>query len=397
MPSLFYPAFVIPPKQSMEKSVWFISYKVDTNDFEFRTKFIFRSRTDSHFPIAWSELYLDTMQISATATKGQPGILAGNLDLHEGLACSSVFEMKDNHHYPMGFFNNLSEVLTLDSLQSESSRSSAVATAKIIDAVSYKTISLPTDIAPNSSSVVEIEYPSFSLLGESKVDVTGYFTGKDTKQHYTSTVKLSFKNSILPEAFFFLQSNFMQSNDGKPKVNKEVVRLNSCSQEAVWVDSIAFTPAWSEDELKVVTPSFITFPFLLDPAEDYKFDVLFTPKEQVRKFGFAKGYFRKLDGTPLVRILDYQTVYENTSSVGEPTEESISPPSLLLTTPLLSMKHLGEYAETPQVYDSFGSSIDVSARLTQGVLSFEGLSSGVYCLIFKTDAGMVSRKVLYVR
>lgn len=396
IPSISYPPSVIPPKQSLEWSVWFYSYDtLDSNDVEFRTKAIFRSRTDSHFPYLWSELYLDTLEISAIATKSSPGVLAGSLDYHGGYGCPDYFAKRNQTKYYAGFFNNLPESIILDSLVSEVNVAGILTPAIPVDPTLTNEISLPATFLPQSSAVVLFSYKPL-LFQENKVKITGYFTGKDSKQNYIATSHFSFKDSLLPEGRFFLYQNYYESKDGTQQLDKQSVYLNGCANSPLWADSIVFTPAWSKDELKVVS-GVITFPFLMDPSEEYRLDLLYTPKERGRKFGFAKGYFHSTDGKPIVRTLDFQTYYAEKTGVEENPDIQMLNPSLLITEPYFPMKLLGNYIGSPKLYDSFGNSIDISMRLEQNVISLEGLSSGMYCFIVQTNKGIMSKKILYVK
>lgn len=391
-PSSGNPPIVIEAKKSIQVSIWFFSFDTgDTGAVEFKSGIVLRSRTSPIFPFLYGELFSDTLFFSATAVDSQT-IVGSHLYYNESKSCPNTPDYFVNRGG--AYFNNLKESVRLDSIQSTTYGQSQP--KRVLPITNqWQEITLPFDISPKSGVSVGVEFFP-RPLGESRTVVTGYFTGKDTKQHYTADVVLTSKDTALPEARFGLWSSYFESKKGEQVTEKRILYLNACSKVPLWADSVIFTGNWREDELHI-NLGVITFPLLMEPSEEYWLDLTYNPQTHGRTFGFAQAYFHTTDGRQIVRTLDFQTYYPDASSVSETPEETTAKPSLLLTTPLLSMKLLGEYAETPQVYDSFGSSIDVSARLTQGVLSFEGLSSGVYCLIFKTDAGMVSRKVLYVR
>lgn len=392
-PDFFSPPIVIPAKNKREVSVWFFAHQTgDTIPIEFKSMVIIRSRTSPTFPAFFQELYADTLFCSATAIDSE-NILVDNITYHETRGCPSYYS-KYAQSNTLQFYNNLRETVTLDSIHSDAFGNSIPKKISLSNTISAD-IKLPVDIYSKANISVSINFIP-RPFGENNIAITGYFTNKVSQKKYIRTANLFTKDTLLPPARFYLYSSSVESKDGKQKINKQAVFLSSCSSESIWLDSLTFSNVWVKNELEI-SSGVITVPFLLDPNEEYKLDLTYNPQTHGRTFGFVQAYFHTTDGRQIVRTLDFQTYYPDASSVSETPDESTAKPSLLLTTPLLSTKLLGENIDSPQLYDSYGSKIDVSSRLTQGVLSFEGLSSGVYCLIFKTSVGMVIRKVLYVR
>ncbi len=395
-PGFFVSKVVIPAKQSREISIWFFSHQTgDTGAVEFKSKLIIRSRTSPMFPLLPKDLYSDTLFIKATAVDS-PTIFADTFNYHEAKQCSSVYTEQFVGEYRVRFFNHLPESVTLDSLHSEITGNFIPQIAPISFSTRRDT-TLPIDLSAKSNIHISISY-GLSPYGENKrVVLTGYFTGKTSQKRYTATSYLSSKDTLLPSATFYSSSSAKQSDDGERQLDKNSVLIETCSSESIWLDSIVFTPAWAKDELKI-TSDVIILPLLLDPIESYRFDLAYNPQTHGRTFGFVQAYFHTTDGRQIVRTLDFQTYFpDSVSSVGEIREDNHASPSLLITEPNLPLKLLGTYLDTPKLYDSYGNFIDLSARLEQGYISLEGLSSGVYCFVFKTSVGMVSRKVLYLR
>ena len=389
------PPVVVGAKKSIQISVWFDSFDTgDTGAIDFNAKIIILSRTSPEFPRYYKDLYRDTLYLHATAVDSQK-ISGSYLDYHEGKGCTYFYEQKYESQYNVNFINTLTETVVLDSLHTVSDGPSKPQWVKAVKFLNTE-IPLPVDV-PSRGRMLVGAFFSTNPFGENRVVITGYFTGKDTKKHYTADAVLNLRDTLLQEARFYSKATFFESDDGKPQVEKGQVYLYSCSSESMWADSIVVTSEWERDEVKV-TSGVITFPFLLDPSEEYRLDITYTPKTRGRQFGFVKAYFHTNDGRQIVRTLDFQTYFpDSVSSVGEIREDSHATPSLLITEPNLPLKLLGTYLDTPKLYDSYGNFIDLSARLEQDYISLEGLSSGVYCFVFNSPVGMVSRKVLYVR
>lgn len=399
VPQLSSPALVIEARKSRQFSVWFSSEDTravgDTGNVAFNWKLILRSRTSPEFPRRYVDLYFDTLSLHAIAVDSEK-ISASHLDYHEKRGCPTVYSKKLQTQYNLGFVSTLKEAVSLDSLSTSMVGSSKPQWIKPIDGNTNDEIKLPT-VVPIGGWMVVGAYFSPLPFGENRIVITGHFTGLESKKHYIADAILNLRDTLLQEARFYTPSTFFQSDDGMQQMEKEKVYLSSCSSESMWADSIVVTSEWERDEVKV-TSAVTTFPFLLDPSEEYRLDITYTPKTRGRQFGFIKAYFHTNDGRQIVRTLDFQTYFpDSVSSVGEIREDSHATPSLLITDPNLPLKLLGTYLDTPKLYDSYGNFIDLSTRLEQDYISLEGLSSGVYCFVFNSPAGMVSRKVLYVR
>ncbi|MFN8359706.1 MAG: hypothetical protein U0264_07305 [Candidatus Kapaibacterium sp.] len=392
-----YQPFVVPAKKSVQFAVWFNAEDTrivgDSGNVTFDWKVVFQSRTSPEFPRLYVDMYNDTINLHAVAVDSQK-ISGSQLSYYFPKGCDAVFKNSVTEKYSFNFSNTLPEDVRLDSLTSSNDGAPKPEYFYPIDSNDAK-VALPIEM-PQKGSIRIGVFIDRTGIGENHVAVTGHFTGRDTKKYYTAQGSIDIHDTVLHDAQFSSFATFFQSDDGQSQVKKEQVFLSGCSSETLWIDSIVVTKEWQPGEVRVL-PGTVPFPFIMDPGKNYRLDIIYTPKTRGRHFGFIKAYFHTNDGRQIVRALDFQTYYPDASSISETPDESTTKPSLLLTTPQLSMKLLGECIEAPQVYDIFGSSIDVSARLSQGVMSFEGLSSGVYCLMFKTNAGMVSRRVLYMR
>ena len=317
---------------------------------------------------------------------------------HEDRRCGVDFEeLLFTKKLRARFFNNLSESVIIDSLFPIVSGNIDSLKISAINPTTFEEIAFPREIPSKGIVMISVNYSILPYGDTKKTEVQGNFTTKNTGKKYSVSAYLSSKDTLLPEAFFHLRSNYIESRDGKQSKDDLSVVLTTCSSESVWFDSVSFTSDWEKEELKV-TSGLIPIPILLEPGETYFYDITYSPKTRGRQFGFIKAYFHTNDGRQIVRTLDFQTYFpDSVSSVGEIREDNHATPSLLITDPNLPLKLLGTYLDTPKLYDSYGNFIDLSARLEQDYISLEGLSSGVYCFVFKTLVGMVSRKVLYVR
>ncbi len=398
-PGLGSPPTVIPAKKSIQLGIWFFSEDTkavgDTGAVTFDWKLVLQSRTSPEFPRHYVDLYNDTINLHAVAVDSQK-ISGSHLIYYSANGCTAVFKNRVLSHYGVGFSNTLPEAVVLDSLISLNDGPPKPEFFYPVDRDGYSKIPLPLEIPSGGMAAINA-YLERSGVGEDRIAFTGHFTGKDSKKHYTAQAVVEIKDTVLREARFWSSATFFQSDDGLPEVKYEQVYLAGCSPETVWVDSVVVTKDWQPGEVRVALGA-VPFPFVMEPDKNYRLDITYTPKTRGRQFGFIKAYFHTNDGRQIVRTLDFQTYFpDSVSSVGEIREDNHATPSLLITEPNLPLKLLGAYLDTPKLYDSYGNFIDLSARLEQDYISLEGLSSGVYCFVFKTPVGMVSRKVLYVR